>query len=106
MAICGKQPRLDVHMPTRHMLGGCGNKIASSREIYRCADCDAVFHRDCIRKHFELDINISAIKASPSPTFAVQLLNNTYRYGSAIVTGAEILANFPVHHHWKPETKA
>ena len=31
--------------------GGCGEKVLK-QEAYRCADCTASFHRDCIRKHF------------------------------------------------------
>ena len=32
--------------------GGCGKKVLK-HEAYRCADCTASFHRDCIRKHFK-----------------------------------------------------
>lgn len=35
--------------------GGCGKKFTGeeySNDMYRCADCNAFFHRDCIRKHF------------------------------------------------------
>ena len=32
--------------------GGCGKKVLK-HESYRCADCMASFHRDCIRKHFK-----------------------------------------------------
>jgi DNA-directed RNA polymerase subunit RPC12/RpoP len=32
--------------------GGCGEKVLK-HESYRCADCMASFHRDCIRKHFK-----------------------------------------------------
>lgn len=47
---CGKLPHLG--MPYE---GGCGKKFTDeeySNDMYRCADCNAFFHRDCIRKHF------------------------------------------------------
>jgi hypothetical protein len=31
--------------------GGCGKPV-SFEESYRCYDCTASFHRDCIREHF------------------------------------------------------
>lgn len=31
--------------------GGCGNAV-NVLEGYRCGDCTAYFHRDCLRKHF------------------------------------------------------
>lgn len=31
--------------------GGCGKEV-SIFDSYRCADCTASFHRDCIREHF------------------------------------------------------
>jgi hypothetical protein len=31
--------------------GGCGAHV-EREESYRCVDCTASFHRDCIRKHF------------------------------------------------------
>lgn len=33
-------------------IGGCGKPVKES-DSYRCADCTASFHRDCIRKHFK-----------------------------------------------------
>lgn len=32
--------------------GGCGENV-NREESYRCADCTASFHRECIRKHFK-----------------------------------------------------
>lgn len=34
------------------MVGGCGEHV-SFKDSYRCADCTASFHRDCIQKHFD-----------------------------------------------------
>lgn len=33
-------------------IGGCGKDV-SAWDSYRCADCTAMFHRECIRKHFK-----------------------------------------------------
>lgn len=34
--------------------GGCGKHV-DREESYRCSDCTASFHRDCLRKHFKDD---------------------------------------------------
>ena len=47
-ARCGDHPKLG-HRP----LGlGCGESIESASALYRCAQCDTAFHRECIRQHF------------------------------------------------------
>jgi hypothetical protein len=30
----------------------CGEQIGYQSQVFRCADCEAPFHRECIRKHF------------------------------------------------------
>lgn len=32
---------------------GCGRSIEHADYLYRCADCDTAFHKDCIRQHFD-----------------------------------------------------
>jgi hypothetical protein len=45
-AICGQNPIF----PSDRL--GCGQRIETCIEVYRCADCETPFHKDCIRKHF------------------------------------------------------
>lgn len=41
--------------------GGCGQPV-KFMESYRCADCTASFHRDCIHEHFKSPLAIQDIK--------------------------------------------
>lgn len=41
------------------LIGGCGLHV-DRESSYRCSDCTASFHRDCIRQHFETDAMIKA----------------------------------------------
>lgn len=40
--------------------GGCGGHL-QPQDIYRCADCDTPFHKQCIRRHFEQDGEVTAV---------------------------------------------
>lgn len=51
MAICGEGDKV----------GGCDNQV-SILEGFRCADCLAWFHRDCINEHFELDAYVKKLR--------------------------------------------
>lgn len=31
---------------------GCGERIETCAEVYRCTDCTTPFHRECAKKHF------------------------------------------------------
>lgn len=42
-------------------IGGCGESLPLE-EAFRCADCLAWFHRDCINQHFELDAYVKALR--------------------------------------------
>jgi hypothetical protein len=46
--ICGAIEKNNGNLFT----GGCGKEV-SAWEGYRCSDCTATFHRNCIRKHFD-----------------------------------------------------
>ena len=46
-AICGQNPIL----PSIRV--GCGQRIETCAEVYRCADCETPFHKDCIKKHWD-----------------------------------------------------
>lgn len=35
--------------------GACGETIHGTSDLYRCADCQVAFHRECLRRHFEID---------------------------------------------------
>lgn len=45
--ICGQNPILPPHR-----LQGCGKRITSVEELYRCAECSTPFHQNCIKRHF------------------------------------------------------
>lgn len=50
-AICGENPvALKLGMSARCL--GCGERIATCAEVFRCTDCLTPFHRECARKHF------------------------------------------------------
>ena len=42
-------------------IGGCGKEIRIL-DAYRCADCGAYFHKDCLREHCETSSYITAIR--------------------------------------------
>src|SRR4051812_17798740 len=35
-----------------HLKGGCGKEV-NAYDAYRCVDCTASFHRDCMREHLK-----------------------------------------------------
>lgn len=49
-----------------HLKGGCGKEV-NAHDAYRCVDCTASFHRDCMRQHLkdetEKDKAIAALEA-------------------------------------------
>ncbi len=101
---CGLRRTHYVHgiTNTKYFLGGCGQKIEQASALYRCAECHTAFHRNCLLQHFKLDANISSLKTEPSPTIAHELLNSTYRWNEAVISGSELLAQLPRHHTWRP----
>lgn len=42
-------------------VGGCGKPVLQ-HESYRCSDCTASFHRECINEHFELDAYVKGLR--------------------------------------------
>lgn len=47
IAICGWNKQFQPQT-----VGGCGQPIYAIKDLYRCADCDIGFHKDCLRLHF------------------------------------------------------
>lgn len=53
--LCGKLEELK----DKTFSGGCGKFVpifgSANESAYRCVDCTASFHRNCLRKHFKKD---------------------------------------------------
>lgn len=43
------------------VVGGCGKEVLTA-DGFRCADCLAWFHRDCINEHFKLDAYVKKLR--------------------------------------------
>lgn len=43
------------------VVGGCGKEVLTT-DGFRCADCLAWFHRDCINEHFKLDAYVKKLR--------------------------------------------
>lgn len=71
---CGANPVL----PPERV--GCGNWIGLEPDVYRCVDCGAPFHRECLKKHCEDDLakanaTIAAMRGAECPRCAETLLS-------------------------------
>lgn len=58
--VCG----MLAEIPDKKFIGGCGKPV-SIMEAYACVDCSAPFHRKCLLKHLQEDMETTSLTKMP-----------------------------------------